>query len=382
MTARAAVLLDGALPDTDLLQFIRDLQQALAPRLVPIIALTTAVAREALLQHLSADIAPLVTILTKPVTPQQITATLTRVTAVAAAECPTRVAPLASQRPLQGLRLLLVEDNEVNRLVATELLSNEGAVVDIAIGGQEGVDQVLAGDPRYDVVLMDMQMPNVDGLAATRQIRAHPQFAELPILAMTANVAATDQQACLQAGMNAHLKKPLEMEQVIASILQFSGKAQLNSTAQPAELIVLMAVAPMPVASMSVAANTPATVSSSTLESLLQPFAGNEKFYRRLIASFEKNLLVYSEQMAAQIATADRSAVLATLHTLKGSSGSIGFVRMHQALCALEQQLKAALGADAAEFDRLAQDLVGQIAELAQAEFAVVHALLPQVDPA
>jgi CheY-like chemotaxis protein len=271
--------------------------------------------------------------------------------------------------------------------VATELLSNEGAVVDIAIGGQEGVDQVLAGDPRYDVVLMDMQMPNVDGLAATRQIRAHPQFAQLPILAMTANVAATDRQACLQAGMNAHLKKPLEMEQVIASILQFSGKAQLNSTAQPAELIVPMPVAsmsvePMPVASMSVAANTPATVSPSTLESLLQPFAGNEKFYRRLIASFEKNLLVYSEQMAAQIATADRSAVLATLHTLKGSSGSIGFVRMHQAVCALEQQLKAALGADAAEFDRLAQDLVGQIAELAQAEFAVVHALLPQVDPA
>ena len=120
-------------------------------------------------------------------------------------------------KPLNGLRLLLVEDNEFNRQVATELLAIEGAQVDVAEGGAEGVSMVLRQAVNYyDAVLMDMQMPDVDGLEATREIRLDKRFAHLPIIAMTANVSKDDQQACLAAGMNDHLGKPLDIQEIIA----------------------------------------------------------------------------------------------------------------------------------------------------------------------
>ena len=122
--------------------------------------------------------------------------------------------------PLAGLRLLVAEDNPVNQQLARELLMQEGAVVDIAANGQIAVEMVQAASPPYDMVLMDMQMPLMDGLEATRQIRESLGLLELPIVAMTANAMNEDRQACLHAGMNEHVAKPLDMDELVDMILQ------------------------------------------------------------------------------------------------------------------------------------------------------------------
>ncbi len=117
---------------------------------------------------------------------------------------------------IRGAKVLLVEDNAINQLVARSLLEINGVVVDIANNGLEGVEKALKGD--YALVLMDIQMPEMDGLTATRQIRATPGFDALPIVAMTANAMATDYQSSIDAGMNDHITKPIDHKQLTATL--------------------------------------------------------------------------------------------------------------------------------------------------------------------
>jgi CheY-like chemotaxis protein len=124
---------------------------------------------------------------------------------------------------LRGVKILLVEDNLINRVVATEILKLENAQVTVAEGGQLAID-LLKKRSDFDVILMDMQMPEIDGLEATRQIRALDGLQNIPILAMTANVSPSDIRACYDAGMNAHLGKPLDIEKMVATIQQFIRK--------------------------------------------------------------------------------------------------------------------------------------------------------------
>ena len=125
------------------------------------------------------------------------------------------------ERPqrLAGLRLLLVEDNPINQLVAEEMLLSEGAQVTMADNGQLGVAAVAAATPPFHAVLMDLQMPVMDGYAATRAIRADWDMATLPIIALTANALPSDREACLQAGMNEHIGKPIKRDRLVAALL-------------------------------------------------------------------------------------------------------------------------------------------------------------------
>ena len=123
-------------------------------------------------------------------------------------------------------RVLLVEDNAINQQIAQELLRTMGAQVHTADDGQEAVDWLTAhGHQAVDLVLMDMQMPVLDGLSATRRLRQEPAFATLPIIAMTANVSDADRQRCLQAGMNDHLGKPIDPHQLRDALLQWGCNA-------------------------------------------------------------------------------------------------------------------------------------------------------------
>jgi len=128
-------------------------------------------------------------------------------------------APGSCPAELAGRRLLLVEDNEINRDLATELLGDLGILVKIAVNGREGVDMVAA-EP-FDLVLMDIQMPVMDGLTATRLIRAEGRFAKLPILAMTAHAMSGDRERSLNAGMNDHITKPIDPNRLMAALIRW-----------------------------------------------------------------------------------------------------------------------------------------------------------------
>jgi CheY-like chemotaxis protein len=122
----------------------------------------------------------------------------------------------------EGKRILLVEDVEVNRLIVTDLLEDTGCIIDEADNGQIAVDMTTA--QHYDLILMDMQMPVMDGLTATRQIRAFDPHT--PIIAMTANAFREDADACLAAGMNAHISKPLDNDIFIRTLMEYLGKTK------------------------------------------------------------------------------------------------------------------------------------------------------------
>jgi signal transduction histidine kinase/CheY-like chemotaxis protein len=128
--------------------------------------------------------------------------------------CPARRAP--SRCTLEGLRLLVVEDHPINQQVVFELLSQEGASVQLAGDGAQGVEAVATAPQPFDAVLMDMEMPGMDGLTATAQIRQRLGQERLPIIAMTANALPADRHACLAAGMNAHVAKPFDLAQLVA----------------------------------------------------------------------------------------------------------------------------------------------------------------------
>ena len=124
---------------------------------------------------------------------------------------------LESGPMLQGLRVLAVEDVEINRIVLEDMLVCEGAEVEFAENGQQAIDRV-SGDGDYDIVLMDIQMPVMDGFEATRRIK--PIAPNLPVIGLTAHVMAEQREQCLQAGMSDHIAKPVDAERLVAAILE------------------------------------------------------------------------------------------------------------------------------------------------------------------
>ncbi|MDR2301276.1 MAG: PAS domain-containing protein [Deltaproteobacteria bacterium] len=122
-------------------------------------------------------------------------------------------------RPIEGSKILLAEDNEVNQLVASRILNNAGFVVDIAKNGLEAVEMVQK--TKYDLVLMDIQMPEMDGLTASKTIRALKGFAELPIVAMTAHAMSGDRELSLSAGMNDHVSKPIDISELFDALVKW-----------------------------------------------------------------------------------------------------------------------------------------------------------------
>jgi signal transduction histidine kinase/ActR/RegA family two-component response regulator len=133
--------------------------------------------------------------------------------------------PPKAEKPkrLLGMRILIVEDNKINQMVAKGLLSKEGAHITVADDGQLGVQAVTTAQPQFDVVLMDLQMPVMDGYTATRTIRQDLGLTQLPIIAMTANVLPSDRAACLEAGMVDHVGKPFELDHLVGLLLHHTG---------------------------------------------------------------------------------------------------------------------------------------------------------------
>ncbi|GFO66626.1 hypothetical protein GMLC_02050 [Geomonas limicola] len=129
-----------------------------------------------------------------------------------------RDARAARRNPLMGARVLLVEDHPINQEIAREILTTSGAQVSIAGNGEEAVQAVLEASQPFDLVLMDIQMPVMDGYQATRLIREEPQGQTIPIIAMTANGIGDERERCLAAGMSDHLAKPIDLDELFEVI--------------------------------------------------------------------------------------------------------------------------------------------------------------------
>jgi CheY-like chemotaxis protein len=230
-------------------------------------------------------------------------------------------ASAARPGPLAGLRLLVAEDNPVNQQIARELLLRQGAEVELVENGQLAVDRVTAGN-RYDAVLMDVQMPVMDGLAATRVLRRSFDAAVLPIIAMTANAMETDREACLQAGMNEHVAKPFVITDVVAVILQCLAAPR---GAEPAPAAA-PALEELPVFDRADA---------------LARMGGDEQLLNTVLPVFRLNLQGSLRDLAGSEATAPAD-LARMMHSIKGMAANLAAKALAAEAAAAEQQLRTA----------------------------------------
>ncbi len=231
---------------------------------------------------------------------------------------------------LDDLSVLLVEDNEVNQMVASRILDQAGARVDIANNGQEALARLRQAPQRYAIVLMDVQMPVMDGFMATRAIRQELGLT-LPILAMTAGVMADEQAACREAGMDDIIAKPIDVELMLGTISRYLPRPVAAAGAVAPDNALTPALTPPD------QDPAPAALDLSTLQ---QTLGEDEALLTRLLAQFQIESRQLHQQLSAVLAQQDKETAARIVHTLKGHAGTLGAERLAHLARRIEQAIR------------------------------------------
>jgi len=238
------------------------------------------------------------------------------------------------ERMFGGVRALLAEDNEANQMVAVELLSRLGIELDIAPDGRQAVDMARNNPGRYAAILMDMQMPQMDGLEATRVLRADPRFRQIPIIAMTANAMKHELDSCLAAGMNDHIIKPVDRAALVGTLSRWlpsspapaAGLADAQDRIDPSSAETSAPHAPEP---------TPALEGIDVPGTLARLGLGFESLERMLIRFAEGQQQTVTD-LSAAVTAGDAGAASRHAHALAGAAGNLGAAGLREAAKALE----------------------------------------------
>ncbi|WP_207259862.1 response regulator [Desulfovibrio sp. Huiquan2017] len=231
---------------------------------------------------------------------------------------------------LAGKRVLLVEDNEINRQVAQEILASIGVDVSEAHNGQAALEFLEEHD--VDLILMDIQMPVMDGHEATRRIRSQARFKDLPIIAMTAHAMLADIEKSKEVGMNGHIAKPFDPDDLFAVLTKWlvKGDEQAAASAAPGRH-------PEPPSGNADA--LPAMMDGIDVQLGLRRARGNEKLYRTLLLLLDEKYANAAELIGEQLAAGDIDAAVALAHSVKGTSGMLGAMGLFEAAGELEKAL-------------------------------------------
>jgi signal transduction histidine kinase/CheY-like chemotaxis protein/HPt (histidine-containing phosphotransfer) domain-containing protein len=231
-----------------------------------------------------------------------------------------------------GIRVLLVEDNDMNQQVATELLESAGAIVTVANHGGEAVKILTEGDqaPQFDVVFMDLQMPEMDGLTATRLLRRDPRLQKVPIIAMTAHALVEERQRCLDAGMNDHVSKPIDPDALFSTLMRWAkprGRQAVESEVPPTPAKRTDELIPQEIVGINLADG-------------LKRVAGNRRLYRDLLGQFGAKQGDAAARISAALESGDPKLAERIAHTVKGVAGNIGMTKVQSAGEMLEKAIR------------------------------------------
>ena len=364
------VFIDWKMPDMDGIETSRRIKQDDTLTTPPRIVMVTAFGREEVRAH--AEAVGVEDFLIKPISYSLLLDTLMNLFPPANGEARAHYHARQGepQTRLDGVRLLLAEDNELNQQIAVELLEVAGARVVIANNGQEAVARLeasLEGEP-FHGVLMDLQMPEMDGFEATRRIRADARFAELPIIAMTAHALVEERQRCLEAGMNDHIAKPIEPEAMFHTLQHWFP----SKTGTPARRRRVTA------GRSSEALELPVLPDLDTATGLRR-VGGNRSLYRNLLGKFAISQTEVVTQIRAALADADRETAERLAHTLKGVAGNIGATSLQMRATDLEKALRE--HADSTALEPLLIQ-TGQLLEALTKGLRTVLAMPPSAAPA
>jgi CheY-like chemotaxis protein len=273
---------------------------------------------------------------------------------------------------IHGARVLLVEDNEINRQVAKEILIGAGLEVFLANDGQEAVDAV--GKEHYDAVLMDIQMPVMDGYLATEAIRSDPRYKDLPIIAMTAHAMAGDREKCLAAGMNDHVTKPIDPEQLFSTLGKWVRADRDSRQALPREIIIADERAEE--VSLQDGASTqaeseeeylPVSLPGFDLPAGLVRLQGNRGLYRKLMQDFAANYSGVAGEIRQALTAGDMDLVHSLVHNLKAVAGNLSATDVLAAVVEMEKLVRREDEATAPTPETLEQKLAALEKVLKQA---------------
>jgi two-component system sensor histidine kinase/response regulator len=325
------VYLDWRMPGMDGIETARQIK-SLSLDSPPLLLMVTAYGREEMLKEAART--GIDNVLVKPVSPSLLFDTTIGVlggrreaTAADGAPAPvdTRLAAI------HGSRVLLVEDNDINQQVARELLEDAGMVVDAADNGAAAL--AMAQRTGYDLVFMDMQMPVMDGVTATREMRRIARLERLPIVAMTANAMETDRRKCIDAGMNDFLVKPIDPQDMWAILLRWIRPCKAQAASAPAPVALQPGELPQGVEGLDAALG-------------LARMAGKKPLYLAMLRRYATSQAEAGQQIRQALAANDQATAERIAHTLKGVSGNVGATTVQDLAGAVEQAIRDGQPAD------------------------------------
>ena len=322
------VLMDWQMPDMDGVETVSRMRSELKLDRLPATIMVTAFGREDVMNR--AEKVGINSLLVKPVNASLLLDTIMQ------EFCPDTPASGKESAPaevrarldaIRGARVLLVDDNPVNRQVAGELLKDAGLIPDFVANGQEAVAAVLSRD--YDLVFMDIQMPVMGGYEATAQIRGHARHAELPIIAMTAHAMSGVGEECLIAGMNDYLSKPVDPAEFHGMLARWIKPGE--RTVPEGEKVTGTGEA---------RATLPQTLAGFDLEAGLERLGNNRALYREVIVDFATRDILKARQLPQLLREGRRDEASKCMHTLMGTAGNLCATEVFRLACELEELLE------------------------------------------
>ncbi len=326
------VLMDWSMPSMDGVETIRRMRSMEGFERKPMVVMVTAFGRSEAMEE-AGDL-KIDGFLDKPVNPSFLFDTIMDVFGQDLAMSTTEANAQQAAEKLAGARILLVEDQPINQQVAMEMLEDAGVSVSVAENGRQALEALQASE--FDAVLMDLQMPVMDGYEAARRIRMNPAWAELPVIAMTAHAMQSDREKCLEIGMNDHISKPIESARLYATLAKWAqghGRAATARADSPPEA---------PLRAAREGADIPDALPGLDVQQGLRRVKGKTGLYARLLKEFHRDFAAAGEPVRQALQEQDPARAANLAHGVKGVAANIGADALFEASLQLETACKTA----------------------------------------